>query len=187
MGAIFFMLQFYTIQLTYIGFGDWRHHGLPCMGRNHDSEESLFAELRKMEVPALRERAVSSGVTAAELEQADRSHGPKQAMILLIGEKESAEAASAASPYLLGKIRRYYCSGKWQHHAFIIVCCEATFLMCEVWVWHLHPDEIVTVTLAHMAALVATMWPLVVLAFYLIRAYDSDAQDAQEGHGEEWS
>lgn len=78
--------------------------------------------------------------------------------------------------------------GEWQHYAFIIGCCEMTFLIGEELIWEqFQPETIVAVTLAHMTAIVVTTWPLFALAFYLMANYSAESQDVQVAHGQEWS
>eukprot|EP01043_Picozoa_sp_COSAG02_P055517 COSAG02_NODE_6446_length_3564_cov_2.147475_1_plen_354_part_00 len=78
--------------------------------------------------------------------------------------------------------------GAWQHYAIIIGCCQITFLIGEELIWEqFQPTQIVTVTLAHMTAILMTTWPLFFIAFYLVANFDAEAQAVQEAHGGEWS
>jgi hypothetical protein len=78
--------------------------------------------------------------------------------------------------------------GDWQHYAFIVVCSEMTFLISEELVWEqFQPEDFGTVILAHMSAIMLAIWPILVLASYLIQKYNSRAQEVQKAHGEEWS
>ena len=59
-----------------------------------------------------------------------------------------------------------------QHYAFLIVVAEVNFFVAEdLILWYFQPEHIVTVTAAHMSAIITAMLPFFALSVKLIYSY----------------
>lgn len=118
--AVFFMLEFFHVQLVSIGFGKWK----------------------------VRSSAYQTGPC-------------------MIADRYLERFADQLSNHCLA------CIGlRLQHYAFLIVVAEINFFVAEdLILWYFQPEHIVTVTAAHMSAIITAMLPFLALSVKLIYSY----------------
>lgn len=123
--AVFFMLEFFHVQLVSIGFGTWK---------------------------------------------------VRASIYLTVGYSQSVTDFYGTSPDQLTELSCLLCN--WQHYALLIVAGEINFFIAEDLVlWFFQPEHIVTVTMAHMAAIITALLPFFALSIVLVRSYVHEGKE----------